>query len=327
MDNTTQSELALFTANVQAINKDLFGQSLVAKRLAALLYAQAGKTIDCESIQQCHALIKQNTGAFSAFRNVALYVAPLLSLSPNPQGTLDEALKVYTLFKDMKLFPSIPLVVAAYQIAAQVNTSEYEKVTTQVHAYYDYMNAREFFYFGRDDYIFAAMLGLVELDAASGAIRIEEIFNRLKGEFINKDSVRPLAQVLVLGSQDDSEANRVLSLRNALRAKKIKLDKSYTFPALGIFALLPVDIDTIVRDIDEMQAALRREKGFGVLSVPKQELLLYVASLTAGKYIHNIRNRTLTATPSTSITNIDIAQQAYMITACFAIIAAISSTS
>ncbi|MCL2152150.1 MAG: DUF4003 domain-containing protein [Oscillospiraceae bacterium] len=51
---------------------------------------------------------------FSTFRgNMALCVAKLLSLSPNPRGLFEETLKVYSLMKDVKFRASDFLVVAA----------------------------------------------------------------------------------------------------------------------------------------------------------------------------------------------------------------------
>ena len=137
---------------------------------------------------------------------------------------------------------------AAYQIAAQTDASDYRNVVTRTRSFYDGMKARHSFNTGQDDYIFAAMLGLTDLDAAVGVERIEQLYSRLKGEFWDKNSVQALAQVLVIGESDDSIANRVLVLRDTLRAQKIKLDKAYTLPVLGILAMLPVEIDTIVRD-------------------------------------------------------------------------------
>ena len=159
------------------------------------------------------------------------------------------------------------------------------------------------------------MLGLTDLDAAVGVERIEQLYSRLKGEFWDKNSVQALAQVLVLGESDDSIANRVLVLRDTLRAQKIKLDKAYTLPVLGILAMLPVEIDTIVRDKGVVQGTLRAQKGFGSLSVTTQELLLYAASIVACEYAESVKDGVLTATLSTSITNIIIVQQAAMIAA------------
>lgn len=328
MNYTGQNKLELFADNAQIIKKEFIWQNTLTKRLAALLYAQEGKRLDCDAIRQCHVLIKQNTGVFSTFRgNMALCLAALLSLSPNPQELFSETLKVYDLLKGVKLHASDFLVVAAYQIAAQSDASDYWKVVTRTRSFYDGMKAHHFFHTGQDDYIFAAMLGLTDLDAAAGTERIEQLHSRLKGEFWNKNSVQALAQVLVLAESDDSIADRVLVLRDTLRARKIKLDKTYTLPVLGILAMLPVKMETIVRDIGVVRDSLRARKGFGSLSVTTQELLLYAASIVACEYAESVKDGVLTATLSTSITNIIIAQQAAMIAAIAASTAAAVSSS
>ena len=88
----------------------------------------------------------------------------------------------------------------------------------------------------------------------------------------------------------------------------------YTLPALGVLALLPVPGDVIARDLLEAQAFLRAQKGFGAFSVGSQELLLYAAAIVSSSYAEGMDSIT-TATVSTSIANIIIAQQAAMIAA------------
>ena len=328
MENATQNKLTLFADNTQIIKKEFTWQNVLTKRLSALLYAQAGKIIDCEAIKQCNDLIKQNTGIFSTFRgNMILCISTLLALSPNPQKTFDETLEIYAMLKNVKFYASDFLVIAAYQIASQANPSEYDNVVTRTRNFYNGMKSHHFFYTGEDDYIFAAMLGLTDLDVTSGIERIEMIYNRLKGEFWDKNSVQTLAQLLVLGGSDNNIENRVIALRDALREQKIKLDKTYTLSSLGILALLPVDIETIVLDINESQSILRAQKGFGSLFVTTQEILLFAASFVANKYAQNIKDGILTAAISTSITNIIIAQQAAMIAAISASSAAAASSS
>jgi len=328
MDDTTQQRLALFAANAQIIKKEFAWQNALTKRLAALLYAQENKPVDCEAIRQCHALIKQSTGVFSSFRgDMALCVAALLSQSPEPQGLFDETLRVYDLLKSAKLRASNYLVVAAYWIAAQANPADYSNAVSRTRAFYDGMKAHHFFHTGQDDYIFAAMLGLSDLDVTTGTERIEQLYSRLKGELRDKNSVQALAQVLVLGGSDDDTANRVLALRDAFREQRIKLDKSYTLPALGILALLPVETSAVVRDIGEARVYLRAQRGFGSLSVTTQELLLFAAAIVAGEYTQSVRDGLLTATISTSVTNIIIAQQTAMIAAISASSAAAASSS
>lgn len=322
-----QNKIELFADNAQLIKKEFTWQNDMTKRLAALLYAQEGKKADCDAIRQCHTLIKQNTGAFSTFRgNMAMCVATMLSLSPNPDQVFTETLKLYDMLKGERFRASDYLAVAACHIAAQSRPSDYNNVVTRTRRFYDGMKADHFFRTGQDDYIFAAMLGLSNLDVESGIERVEQLYNRLKDEFWNKNSVQTLAQVLVLGNSDDNVVDRILALRDVLRAQKTKLDKTYTLPVLGILALLPVEIDTLAREISAAQDTLRTRKGFGPLSVTNQERLLFAASIIAGDYAENVKDGVLTATVSTSITNLIIAQQAAMIAAASSAAAAAASS-
>jgi len=105
MNYTGQNKLELLHITRKSSIKNLLGKTPLTKRLAALLYALEGRTVDCVAIRQCLVLIKQNTGAFSNFQGkMALGVAALLSLSPNPQEVFSEILKVYDLLKGVKRY-------------------------------------------------------------------------------------------------------------------------------------------------------------------------------------------------------------------------------
>ena len=314
MENITKSKLALFVSNAQTIRKEFKAHNAMTKRLAALLYAQENKTIDNESIRQCHTMMKQYTGIFSSFRgNMSLCIAALLSLSPDPRGLFEKTLQVYDMLKAAKLRASDYLVVSAFQIASRAEPADYQTAVNRTREFYDSMKSHSFFTTGHDDYIFAAMLGLSDLDVASGAERIAQTAAQLKDKFWSKNSVQTLSQVLALGGSCDETISRVIALRDALRAQRIKLDKAYTLPVLGILALLPVEIDTIIQDISRAQQILKEQKGFSSWYVSKQEILIYAAAITAGEYAESAKCGIVTAAVSTSITNIIIAQQVAMI--------------
>jgi len=144
---------------------------------------------------------------------------------------------------------------------------------------------------------------------------IEQLFQRMKKEFWSSNSVQALSQILVLGGKCEEAVQHILELRDTLRSKKIRLDKTYTLPALGVLALLPVGGDVIAQDIWEAQAFLRAQKGFGAFSVTSQELLLYAAAIISSSYAEDMDAGITAASISTSIASIIIAQQAAMIAA------------
>lgn len=320
-------KLALFVENAQVIKKEFGFQNSLTKRLAALSCAQEGKLIDCEAIKACQDMIKQNTGTFSTFRgDMGLCIATLLSLSKNPQEIFRDTLTVYDLFKSEGFRASDSLIVAAFQVAAQSQKSDYERVIQRARTFYDSMKAKHFFYTGADDYIFVTMLAITDLDVTASTMRIEKIYDFLKNEFWTKNSVQTLAQLLVLGKSDDAGVDRVLVLRDAFRSEKIKMDKAYTLPILGILALLPVDTNSLIREIDSVQTFLRNQKGFGTFSVTQQELLMFATSMVVSDFADKIKDDMVRAALSTSITSIMIAQQTAMNAMLATTTAAVSSS-
>ncbi len=309
-----QKKITLFTENEQAVRNEFKWQKDIIRRLVALLYAQENKPVDCDAIRQCHDLIRSNASLFSTFRgNMALCIATMLSLKDDRTELFARAQTVYEMMKIVKFRASDYLVVAAYQIAAYAQPEKDQHVVNRAREFYDGMKAHNFFLTGQDDYIFVAMLGLSNVNVQTGTERIEQLYRRFKPEFWSENSVQSLAQVLVLSGDPDTAASRVLTLRDAFREQNLRLDKTYTLPTLGVLALLPVDINTLVQDVDETQALIRTQKGFGSLLVAKQELLLYAAAVVASVYAEDVKTGALTASVSTSIASILIAQQAAMI--------------
>lgn len=317
-----QEKLDLLISNAQAVKKGFKLQNAMVRRLTALLYTLENRRVDCDAIRECRSLIRRNAGIFSRFRgNLFMCIAGLLSLKDKRQELIEHTLSVYDLMKRAKFRASDYLVAAAYQIAAHTDHDRAQYAVSRASEFYDGMKAQRWFYTGQDDYIYAAMLGLSDMDPAYGVEQIERIYQLLKGEFWSGNSVLALAQILALGGRSEQSAGRVLELRDALKNRKIRLDKAPTLPALGILALLPVNIEVIVQDICDARAFLRKQKGFGVLSVSVRELLLYSSAITASSHADDLKNSVTAASLSASIAGIILAQQTAIITS-----AVVSST-
>ncbi|WP_458125332.1 DUF4003 family protein [Paenibacillus sp. Z3-2] len=318
----------LFVSNTQIIKKSFKWQHAMIHRLVALLYATENKVADGEAIRHSHELIKQNTKLFSAFRgNSSISIAAMLSLTTDEDTKLADTLHVYDLMKEIKFRNSDYLVIAAYQIATQASPDQFQHMVERAKSFYAGMKAEHRFLTGQDDYIFAAMLALSDLNVDSGVVRMEQLYHELKPEFSSRNSVQALTQVLVLGDDSPDASARVIALNEAFRKRNLRMDKTYTLPSLGILSLLPTNRDSLVDQIVETQDWLRTQKGFGAWSIDKQELLLFSSALIAIQYVENLRNGVLTSAISTSITNIIIAQQAAMAAAAAAAAAAASSSS
>lgn len=327
MNDPYMARLELFSDNAQQMKEAFPWKNAMVNRLAALLYAAEDKRVDEGAIRAGLELIKENTGVFSSFRGTSgMCIAALLALSGRQQSLLANTLSAFEMMKNVKFRASDYTVIAAYQIAANSTPEQYLHIVERAKAFYDGMKAERRFLTSYDDYIFAAMLGLSDIAVDSGVKRMEQLYAGLKPEFFSGNSVQSLTQVLVLGGEASSSAARVLELRDAFRARNIRLDKPFTLSSLGVLSLLPVSKEELVNAVSGIYDVLRSKKGFGKWTILEQELLLLSTSLAAFKYMDDIKNGIVSTTLSTSITNIVIAQQTAITAAATAAAAAASSS-
>ena len=330
MKQAINDKINLFIANVHTVKTGFKWQDDAMKRLAALLYTLENKHVDCVDIIESHAIIKGNTGLFSMFKgNMMLCIASMLSLHDNREQLFSNTMITYEQLKTVKFRASDYLTVAALLIASNTEPKNYQITVERAKAFYDGMKKQRWFHTGEDDYIFAAMLGLSEIDPLAGAERIEQLYRMLKPEFrAGGNSLQALCQLLILSGKTDEAIEHLLALRNIFQGHKIKLDKMYTLPALGVLSLLPIDGNTLANDILDVQSYLRTQKGFGAFSVTTQELLLFSSAIISSVYAEDIKNNIISSI-STSIASIIIAQQVAVIVAISAssAVAAASSSS
>lgn len=325
MESEGLRKLELFTENTEKLRKEFFWQSAMLKRLAAFLYTAEDKKADPALIRDNLVMIKKNTGWFSSFKgNAALIVATMFSLSDDPYKLMKSTLDVYEMLKQVKFRASDYLAVAACQIASSTSTDRFAATVERAKTFYDGMKSDHRFLTGQDDYIFAALLGLSDIEVTSGLDRMEQLFQSLRPKLRSHTGVQTLTQVLVLSKNPSDSESRVLDLFNGFKQQGLKLDKSYALSSLGVLALLPADTRSILQQVVKTSEQLRSRKGFGLWSsVSKQELSLLSASLVTLDTIDHSERSVLDATLSTSMINIIIAQQ----TAAAAAAAAAASSS
>ncbi|PWW03260.1 uncharacterized protein DUF4003 [Paenibacillus cellulosilyticus] len=323
-----KDRLALFVDNVDVMKRSFKWHHAMVNRLAALLYAVEDKNVDVPAIKENVDRIKRNTGIFSTFRGSGtISFAAQLSLSSEPEAQLTNALDVLERLRQSKFRSSPYLSVAAYQIAAHSRSERYADVVDRAKSFYTEMKGNHPYLTGQDDYIFAAMLALSDIDVKAGTERMEQFYTALKPELRIGNGLQALTQVLVLGQHHADPVARVRRLKNAFRDKGIKLDKSDTLSSLGVLTLLPCEDVDIVEDLVRTSEWLRMQNGFSRWSVTTQELLLYASALVAYQHLKESSGVVPITALSTSLTNILIAQQAAITAAATASAITASSSS
>ncbi|WP_179218646.1 DUF4003 family protein [Saccharibacillus sp. O23] len=328
MNPTDLHRLQLLAGNAQALKKEFAWHNVSASRLAALLWAVEDRTAAPESIRGMFDRIKQSASAFSSFRGLlSVALSAVLSLREDPEGRLNETMDIYEQMRDLKFKSSDYLVFAAFEIAENAEPARRAEAIERTRMFYEGMKANHRFLTSQDDYIFSALLGLSELPTESTLKRMEQFYAELKPEFRAGNGLQALTHVLVLGEADAGTIPRMMELRDRLKERKLRMDKDFTLPSLGLLALLPTDTRVIVDDIEQGFSYLREQKGFGRWSITEQELLLLVSGVVISRSVGQIRESVASPAVSNMLMSLVAAQQAVMIATIVAMTAASAAAS
>jgi hypothetical protein len=188
------------------------------------------------------------------------------------------------------------------------------------------MKEKHKFITSADDYIFSAMLALSELEVGETLRKLEDLYDTLKLEYRNGNSVQSLSQVLILGDDSAEALGRLQKLRLELKSMGLRMDKEYTLSSMGVLALLPVEAAAVGQAIKQVYDCLRQHKAFGKFSVSNQEILILASALVAFDHLDEFKSGIVTAAISTSLLNIIIAEQTAIAVAAAASAAAASGS-
>lgn len=322
MRETIEKRCNLFIENRNIMKSAFKWESAYIYPLCAWIYASKDKEADIELLQHCFGLLKKKTSIFSNFRGTSeMATVTMLSLSPNPEEKMELTLTIYEKLK--KLFwGSEYLAVTAATLADCAEPSECEQIVERTRMIYNQMKAAHPFLTSGEDSTFAALLALSGLDAEHIEGETTKCYKILKSEFFSGNAVQSLSHVLALGDGSaEQKCQKVLDLYRYLKKNKYKYRTSYELATLGVLALLDTDIETLGKDIMEVDDFLKTQKGFGSFGIGGRQRLMYAGMLTMCDYVPNVQ--TMQTAALNGIIALVIAQQV----AIYASIAAASASS
>jgi hypothetical protein len=301
MKHGVQEKLELFARNVLEAEKGLKRFLPVAKRLAAFVYTLNGKQIDCKAVMNSLAEIKDTTNWASEHWYASLCLAPMMSLRTEQRKLIARSVKVHDAIyfkKEPHFAQSDILAMAAYTIVANVERERYPEMVSRVASFYKGMEKQRF---GIDslplEYMYVATLALSDV-AESEIENINRKYELLSTKLPKEIGVKTIAQILAIGGKLDNEAvHRVFALNEAFKARKMWMNRKYTLPLLGILALVPDNVVSIVQDVREAYVFIRMRKEFGGIS--SEEQLIYAAAIIASGYKEDVKEDLLIASACT----------------------------
>lgn len=325
MNQQLQEQCELFVANKEAIQKKFRWEDAGMIAACSILFAKEGVLADGDILAQCKAIVKKETGVLSNFQSaVELVLISKMALSGAPEKYLMNVKNIYDRLKKNKVSGSEYSVVTAMLIADQAETVDPDEIAVKIKSLYAQMKKEHPFLTGSEDITFAALLAMSGLSEDVVLKEMEECYPILKNTFSSSNAVQSLSHILALDTKDvQTKCEEVVTLYHMLKQQGKKYD-STALPILGGLSILEIDKEALVSDIVEVDAYLKKQKGFGILGIGEKQRLLFATSLVMNRYAAG--EQTTQVTMLTSSVAIVISEQLAMLAAISAASAAASSS-
>lgn len=272
------------------LNRDLIRQnekwcSTYLPPVCAHLYCAQGKAADAERLKSCHSLLKEHTGFFSNFRgSMETSFVCMLSLEENPEAALQNALSAYELLKQ-QFFTSQYLPLAAFLLKDEADVAGIVARGRQI---YETMRKEHPFLTSSEDSVFAVMLARSPKSNEELLADMEACYAPLKDHFGSGNAAQTASHVLTLADGSaQAKSDRLIELFDSLRRSGLKYSKYYELPTLAALSVLPVDIRQMTADMQEVDAWLSRQKGYGFWGLSKSWRLMHAAMIISTSYASN----------------------------------------
>ena len=141
----------------------------------------------------------------------------------------------------------------------------------------------------QDDYIYAALLACTDFSVDPSIAAIELIYNDLAKAGLSKNNgLQSLSHVLFLGEQHHSiKVKKAVECYFYLASKGYKLNE-YHMAFLGVLALFFDQSMSIIDEAINLEQWLKKQTGFGGLTIEKKTRFILAASLCIQNYIDEL---------------------------------------
>ena len=282
-----ENKIKLMIENSNEMNKvkGTLGESTL-KKCGALNLTLKNIHANANEINECRNIIKRNTSIFSNFRGYNLLNSSIeLSLIPSPQQSIKEIITIYEKLKQ-HFFQSSFLVLAAQIIYDAKDRINIDEAISNTKKAYDHMKKNHFFLTSSEDLSAAAMIAVTSNDLEKDCDELEACYKILKSKiFFGGNNLQALSHTLALfKGTPEEKCEKVIKLNQALKNYHIPL-KSYALPILGVCAFITDDYNSLAKDIAKTNDILKKQYGFGALSIGYTMRSMIAASLVASTYI------------------------------------------
>ena len=251
--------------------------------ISSLLCIRFKKSVEHLKMKRYKNMMQKNTKAFSNYRGIiGLPCATLLSFYENPQEVFDETISASKYLRKNNFKNSNYLSFALLQIGEGLMELDAKTIEVRVTNLYQQMKKKYKVPTDALDYGYLSILAQEETDSQQLAHKIDQLYRLAKKEGTDSGNSAMLAKILCLNdTENETLIKDAYTLYNKLKEQKIKFSDYFTGTFLGILTLLSEDFDETVKDILEVNQALRQKKGLSTMLSDKGQRMLYSVLLVS----------------------------------------------
>lgn len=267
----------LFFDNCAAMRRafrfsDRFPYSLAASRLAS-----RGRGVTEDELEAMHSEMKENFRFFSPLRDIEPAVIALMLEKGSSEAVLIPLKAAYEAMRE-HFAASEYVALASLMLSASVAPEEFVGKAARVRAIYDALRARHRWATSHSEVLVCAFLAIRGADPEAAAEDAQNCYEEMRRSQRFRCSWSLAAKITLDPREPAAKCADVANIRARLKKERRALTLYYAL------ASLVAQPDSAVWNADEALAlfdTLRKEKGFGSLSMDSEERLLLSYMLVA----------------------------------------------
>ena len=299
-----------FIANRDAVKEAFKWDSSYLYPVCANIFCSHGAAADTEQLKQCRKVIEAQTGVFSNFRgNIRPALAAMLALGDQPEARMAQAVDYYALLKQ-EFWGSPHLALVSFLLTNLADRNQVAEKANRGKEIYRRMKKEHPFLTSSEDSVFAVLMAFSHKTDDELIQDMEACYSVLKTRFSIGNEVQTVSHVLAMAEgAPEEKAGRVIDLYNALRDAGVKYGRYYELATLAALSITGAAIPDLVQEIQEVDAFLAEQKGYGILGIDRKSRAMHAAMIVSDQYTAQEQVNT---TAMTSTLTMLIAQQMAM---------------
>ncbi len=287
MKTTVQRRCELLVENRQLANKASLLENSLIKMIAAASYTEKDMTIDTDQLKDCLNILRKKQGCLSYLRgNNELIIASKMALSNDPEGYLDDVIKVYGVFQKGRFFGSYYRVLAAISICDAGRAAQAEEIVEKTNALLKEMGNSHPWLTSDEDTSVVVLLAMTDKSTEDILTELEDSFQYIKKSFsFHENAAYSLSQVLTtLDGSYDKKGDKALEIYNAFKEAGSQYGKNYELASIGALVNINMNAGDLVSEVIEAAEFLKSQKGLGKLEMDRYTRLMFSTMIISSIY-------------------------------------------